>query len=340
MEDRIKTYSVRELRQGITLGTGQHHILRIDKCPSDSFKGAFSCRCWRARTDPVVANVLKRVLKLIKVDERFGLDDDGAARALRHYLNGSGDFVEIPAEKAKAIRRTWEAQHLKTAYSRFILPQGCKAALALRALTRDARAIAVNQWPDTVELEMSYADGPPEGGVLSGLKSLLSAEHRDDLTEYFGARIWSTVLIACGRLPGHSHAFSLSIKRWRSHVIDNYDWEGDKAFLNFPTQAEMRRLAEVGCARPYQRSSESWNVETSQFAPWIASFDPPEHLTTEQYVEGYANLRREKERQESRDDERDKASGALSPPGPAETMTGRKQYWWFEPDDPDNHTCV
>jgi hypothetical protein len=109
------------------------------------------------------------------------------------------------------------------------------------------------------------------------------------------------------------------VSEWKAWVVDNYDWEGDKQFGGaavrwlLPTQKEMNRLTEVGQGKSYQRSSKSWQMDTT-VPPWTECFkDDAEVLQ-------YAAVRRLKNQWRKETDEHELADGALPAPRPAEEM--------------------
>lgn len=370
MRQESDAYSASELRRGISLKTGQSHTVRLKTCPCNGLNGVFSCSCWQAQArNPESASTLRKLWSrfgklltglgmimpgLIEIDENpYTPDDDGAAKAVKHYLSGTGAFVEIPQAKVSSMRTEWEETHLKRAYAAFQhgirqeglvysrFHGGARNVLALTWLTtKSGQALPISEWPESCQVSMSYADGPQVSWDVLGFaipkphavaKWWLSSEYRDDWFEYFGSTIRSEVVIECSRVRPFS--YSMAIVEWRSYVVDNYDWEGDKdvRLPGFPTQQEMRRLAAVGCARAYERSSCSWLVPVRPFDAWAADYDPPHDLTAASFVECLAHDRRAMEMQPVEQD-------ALPPPGPAESISGRKTYGWFEPDDPE-HTC-
>ena len=230
-----------------------------------------------------------------------------AVAALDHYLGKSGEFVEIPESKVTSVRKEAETDHQRKLIAAIQHNLGARTMLALTGLVdATGKAKRVETWPRTVEFEMDYGSGVARGGVS------------DDNLTYYGSVIQSRVVIRGQRIE-KTRCYTLQIKSWKSWVADNYDWEGDKQFGGryftwlLPSQKQMHHLSEIGRAKPYQRSSKSW-MSTSTSSTWNECFD------TDHDAEADAKIRKLKQQHRSANQERERKSGALDMPGPAEEM--------------------
>ena len=214
---------------------------------------------------PEDQEILEKVARMRSWADKLGFTQ--AVKALDHYLSGTGTFVEIPAEKVKTVRKESEASHkeklLKAIQGHF----GAPTMLALQGLVDDRGKVkAQKDWPDKVEFTMDYTSGTAKAGVS------------DDNLAYYGSMIKSEVSLRCTRKKGKME-YDCQITQWRSWIVDNYDWEGDKKFGGdnpvirwlLPTQKQMNRLAEIGRAKPYQRSSRSWKMPFDA-NPWTIEY--------------------------------------------------------------------
>lgn len=232
-------------------------------------------------------------------------------KALDHYLAGSGAPVEIPMEKLIQIREQWGPTHEKRVYER-VGPKSLVATSELARRLADSGRVHPTHWPAEMRLGPFYwRDGPSENFgrlVNNGL---------DDLTEYFGSTISSELFVRAERVgPFH---YKLSIETWRSWVSDNYDWEGRKQFggilgdiAGIPSQSEMRSLANLVGASPFARSSRSWRVNPTRYAPW--DFEIP----SEEKLMAFAQIRATVLEDNARSKAVDARNGALPDLGPFE----------------------
>jgi hypothetical protein len=234
-----------------------------------------------------------------------------AVEALDHYLDGSGTFVEIPDAKVRRTRAEAESRHQDQFTGLIRAPLGVGTVFALRQLTdASGKAKPPDHWPARATVEMEFTSGVARAGV------------DDDNLTYYGSQIHSVVTVEFTR-DAQGRTYTCRITRWRSWVVDNYDWEGEKQFggkighLILPSQGEMRHLAAIGKAKPYQRSSRSWEAAVPA-ATWTESFE------TDHLVEEYARVRKEKIERAEKDRQAEAAGGALPVPGPAEEMAGTK----------------
>jgi len=205
----------------------------------------------------------QRILEWRGYAARTGLYD-GAVKALDHYLDGSGTFVEIPAGKVEKVRKQSEAAHIEK----------MRGKLKFAPMEAAAVWLGRNGYPTT-----GGKLTPPEIEIILEYQSgISSAGTTDDNLEYYGSAIQSRVRIRVRQktVPADPTSgpveFDLSVVEWKSWVVDNYDWEGDKSFgifvwLGLPTQQEMRSLETWGLAKAYQRSSRSW-AAAHGVVPW------------------------------------------------------------------------
>jgi hypothetical protein len=294
----------------------------------DDVRGAASRTCKLAQEkDPKIKELVERVNALIDFADWIAED---ARAALQHYMNGSGSFVEIPAEYAREVERgsvldpgCWP-DHRDNLVGRMQDDSGTKGRLALRVVEEvvppgDPESIRVkpeSEWPWEVTLTYDFASGRDVDSFW---------EISDSLT-YFGSALRSVVKVRCRRYdPDLPRNYLCSVESWRTWVVDNYDWEGAKGGfgigdLRLPTQEEMNSLREVGCARAYQRSSRSWEVEywskgtPNYVGSWIVEFGDDDD------VRHWAAGRWGKEHVDTKLHEHGLRRGALPNPGPAEEM--------------------
>jgi hypothetical protein len=252
---------------------------------------------------------LRKVKRMRKLADALGFTQ--AVQALDHYTNGTGGFVEIPAAKMKAVRDESQADHrkklLKAVQSKF----GARTMLALEGLVdAKGKAKAETDWPKKVTFQMDYKSGVERTGVS------------DDNLAYYGSQIKSEVTIEATR-TANTRSYTLNIIRWRSWVVDNYDWEGDKKFGGdnwfyrwlLPTQKQMNRLTKIGKAKSYQRSSRSWQV-MDRGGSWTESFQDAKDVADD------ARIRKLKISDRAKANEEELKEGALPDPPPAEEMLG------------------
>ena len=167
---------------------------------------------------------------------------------------------------------------------------------------------AETDWPPKVEFTMDYLSGTARAGIS------------DDNLAYYGSMINSEMTLRCVRKKG-TRSYDCSIIHWRSWVVDNYDWEGDKKFGGnnpiirwiLPTQKQMNRLTKINCAKSYQRSSRSWQMPQNTPA-WNIEFVNDEEVAYK------AKTRREKITNRSAQQKKETEDGALPVPGPAEEL--------------------
>ncbi|MCB9926117.1 MAG: hypothetical protein H6822_28470 [Planctomycetaceae bacterium] len=250
---------------------------------------------------------LRKVARMKKL--AAGLGFPKAVAALEHFLGRSGSFVEIPASKASSVRKESEASHqqklLKAVQSKF----GAKTVLAMNALVSpQGLALAETKWPTRVTFEMDYKSGVERAGVS------------DDNLTYYGSQIKSVVQIEAVR-KASTRCFVLQVVSWKSWVVDNYDWEGDKKFGGdnamlrwlLPTQKQMNRLTRIGKAKSYQRSSHSWEaINVGQ--PWTVCYDDDDDIVAD------AKIRKMKIEKRQKLNAAELTEGALPDPSPAEEV--------------------
>jgi hypothetical protein len=231
-----------------------------------------------------------------------------AVGALDHFLDRTGAFVEIGPAKVQSVRHESEASHKEKLLKLVRSSLGARTVLALQALVDDhGKVKPVAQWPSKATVTMDYMSGVAHPGI------------DDDNLAYYGSMIKSVLLVECTRGEGRTYVFRIA--SWRSWVVDNYDWEGDKQFGGnnpflrwlLPTQRQMNRLNTIGYARSYQRSSRSWQMPF-EVAPWQESF------ATDEVVAQDAEVRRHKNQQRQDQETKDRKDGALPVPGPAEDV--------------------
>jgi hypothetical protein len=221
-----------------------------------------------------------------------------AVAALDHYLDLSGAFVEIPNDKAMRVRNRFENQHRERTIEKIFKLRAAEGQFAMDALAASGTNFYENdsslplilkgsdgfhakpesKWPKSFSFKMHFANGPQD------------TEGFCDMLEYAGEVINSELTIEARRIDT-SRCFELQIVNWKSWVVDNYDWEGDKALgiggnswrggisLPFvPSQQEMNHLQKVGFAKPFQRSSRSWQVTDRR--SFKVCFDDDESIKT------------------------------------------------------------
>jgi len=255
--------------------------------------------------------VLQRIKKWRNFANWTGLYPN-AIKAMDHYLSGTGTFVEIPSAKVDSVRIEAESAHLqkaKAAFKRAAVLEAGAAWLAAKGFLSNGGELK----PKLIKFTLSWQSGKSSGGVT------------DDNLTYYGSSIMSEVLFQAkqvgmpSNLSDEEFSVHLQVIEWKSWVVDNYDWEGDKEFgffpkLGLPTQKEMNSLQKHGLARSYQRSSRSWKVESHGFAAWtspIASFN-----TFREVAVSRSQAKQEKEN----DRRKDQKKGALPTPRPAEEV--------------------
>jgi hypothetical protein len=256
-------------------------------------------------------NILRRIRKWRDAADVTPFFPD-AVKALDHYLAGTGKFVVIPPGKAKSVRAQSEASHLrksKEIFSRVAIMEAAAAWLAASGLPARGGQLV----PTQIEFTLTYQSGEASRGVSN-----------DNLT-YFNSCIMSEVRFQAKQLTiptdlaEEQFDIRISVAEWKSWVVDNYDWEGDKKFglfaaLGLPTQKEMNSLHMAGLAKSYQRSSRSWVVSDHGMAPWT---ETPYSMNTLREG-GMSRLQAKREREEKLSKER--RMGALPSPRPAEEM--------------------
>lgn len=236
-----------------------------------------------------------------------------AVAALDHYLENTGTFVEIPAGKVEAVRASSEKKHLHELCDRLVRK---KVALFQAAAEWHEKGVFTSGdhrlRPEQIDATVVFASGTEEPGLT------------DDNLTYYGSMIHSEVVVTVRQasIPRDrstdSFDLELAIRSWRSWVVDNYDWEGDKQFgifakLGLPSQKEMNSLQKAGIAKAYQRSSRSWQPEHG-IAPWKERAGSFEALQDA----GFHRLEKNKADAETR--ARDLREGMLPTPRPAEEL--------------------
>lgn len=265
----------------------------------------------RRKNSATTKDVLRRIKDWRGLANFTGLFPD-AVKALDHYLGGKGTFVEIPASKVKSVRADAEAIHLqksRDAFKGVAIMEAGAAWLAANGFPTNGGKLV----PPRINFLLTYQTGTVSRGVTN-----------DNLT-YFGSSIMSEVRFQAEQLTvptdpnEESFDIKISVVQWKSWVVDNYDWEGDKKFgffpsLGLPTQKEMNSLQTAGLAKSYQRSSRSWIVKDHGMSSWT---ETPYAMKTLQEVaksRQASNLRKVKDRN------RERKMGALPTPRSAEEM--------------------
>lgn len=256
-------------------------------------------------------DILKRILQWRAMADFSGFYPN-AVKALDHFLAATGTFVLIPDSKVSSVRADTEAAHLKKARDAFRNSAIMEAAAVWQAAhgipSRGGRLK-----PPRIEFSMTYQTGASSGGLT------------DDNLTYYGSTILSEVQFSAEQktIPSdyddENFQIELKVLTWKSWVVDNYDWEGDKKFglfplLGLPTQKEMNLLHQTGVARSYQRSSYSWSVKTHGLSPWTETRYSMKTFKEAAQHRQNTHQRREKQR------ERERKDGALPTPRPAEEM--------------------
>jgi hypothetical protein len=235
-----------------------------------------------------------------------------ALYSLDHFLTGCGEFVQIPFEKVDRMKHEVLPGHKR----KFLQTLGAVTGGAQREATKSRLALELSKRGEnltsrqSVKFSLTFASGAEK------------AEFSDDNIAYYGSSIMSVVDITC--IPVGQRCFECSIKNWKAWVADNYDWEGDKQFGDgywnwaFPSSPEMKEFAEYGCAKPYQRSSASWQEQVSDIQPWKVCFESLEEF------QRLVDYRREKEATDQAHLSEERAAGALPLPGPAEEQSNSR----------------
>ena len=252
------------------------------------------------------SETMKKVRRMRSWAESLGFTR--AVQALDHYLEGSGEFVEIPTGKVESVRAQSEASHKQKFLEKIQGHFGAPEMLALQALVDQGNNTKpLDAWPATAEFQMDYLSGTAKAGVS------------DDNLAYYGSMIKSVVTIRCKHKQGE-RAYECRIIKWQAWVVDNYDWEGDKQFGGslgawiLPSQQDMNQLAKAGCAKPYPRSSRSWEIPHA--TPWTVEYMNDEEVKLK------AKFRREAIRDRQETLAKEAKEGALPIPGPAEGILG------------------
>lgn len=277
--------------------------------------GTFGVSTDTASAALVADDILRRIKKWRNVASWTGQFPNAVA-AIDHYLDKTGTFVEIPESKVKRVRQESEVKHMAQAVEKMRLVALPEAAA--QWIQKNGYPTKGGQLhPSEVEIVLHWQSGSAAGGVT------------DDNLTYFGTMIRSEIHILVrqtsepkGLDDGPVH-FELSVMKWKSWAVDNYDWEGDKKFgiftsFGLPTQKEMNHLQQVGLAKPYQRSSRSW-VNTRHGMDSWQTFAAS--LATMKAVGG-ERLLFNKNQDKQRKDE--KAAGALPSPPAAEDVLSQK----------------
>ena len=176
--------------------------------------------------------ILSKVRRMREWAKKLGFHQ--AVAALDHFLGNTGTFVEIPSEKVKQVRAESEGSH-KTKLLQAVRGHfGAPTMLAFTGLvTSNGKAKPEQQWPERVEFVMDYTSGTARPGIS------------DDNLTYYGSMIKSEVTLRCIR-KAKTRSYDCEIIRWRSWVVDNYDWEGeftsDKE-VEFKAQSRREKIA-------------------------------------------------------------------------------------------------
>jgi hypothetical protein len=167
-------------------------------------------------------------------------------------------------------------------------------------------------------VHLSFLSGV-EGSALDHLTN------PDETVTYYGSTLRSEFGVRCRRVNQNDEwpSYLCEVKTWETYVVDNYDWEGDKELgfksitdyvlpesYEFPSQSDMRKLGEAGCARPYQRSSKFWIPKDldgpNRIKAWVEKYESKDEIETAAIKRYFAD----------KDDHRPR--GALPIPPPAD----------------------
>lgn len=315
--------------------------------PPQKRKGHKSPTCIAAReADPDLDDIYERVI--MWRDIAFGLGLIEAVSAMNHFLQGSGRFVELPGDYAAKVREQSWATHWPKAEQALKGGNpagggpGVKGSLAKALCTIIPAPVPATggepdkgyiyaarpeeDWPYEVTVKLSYASGSGAGAIDRTLNP-------DESVAFAGSVIKSDFEVRCRKASktGEAARYLCQIEAWDAYVVDNYDWEGDKVlgfkaitdFLfhpmaHFPSQREMLKLEEAGCAKAYQRSSKFWipkdfSEAPQRIKPWFESFELDDGTPSPEMIELFAAFRT---RADLRDERRPR--GALPYPGPAD----------------------